>query len=46
MSEVEKIVDRNGKGSLYRIPVGDQVYKENYNKIFGKKNEQRFKRKY
>tara|TARA_R110002020_G_scaffold239138_2_gene451697 strand:+ start:522 stop:647 length:126 start_codon:yes stop_codon:yes gene_type:complete len=39
MSEIERIVDRNGKGSLYRIPVGDKVYKENYNKIFRKEQE-------
>lgn len=39
MSEVEKIVDRNGKGSLYRIPVGDKQYKENYDKIFTKQGE-------
>tara|TARA_Y100001951_G_C11255767_1_gene249297 strand:+ start:891 stop:1016 length:126 start_codon:yes stop_codon:yes gene_type:complete len=39
MSEVEQKVNRNGKGSLYRIPVGDQVYKKNYNKIFRKKQE-------
>ena len=27
---------RNGKGSLYRIKVGDKQYNENYNKIFKK----------
>ena len=43
MSEVEEKIDRNGKGSLYRIPVGDPKYKENYNRIFRKKDEQRFK---
>ena len=46
MSEVEEKIDRNGKGSLYRIPIGDSKYNENYNKIFGKKNEQRFNREY
>ena len=36
MPEIEQKVDRNGKGSLYRIPVGDKQYQENYNKIFKK----------
>ena len=44
MSEVEEKIDRNGKGSLYRIPVGDPKYKENYNRIIRKKDEQRFNR--
>jgi hypothetical protein len=37
MSEVEK--KTNGKGSRYRVPVTDKQYKENYNKIFGKKGK-------
>ena len=32
----EKKKIKNGKGSLYRVPVGDPKYKENYNKIFRK----------
>ena len=39
MTEVEQKVDKNGKGSLYRIPVGDKQYKENYDKIFTKQGE-------
>ena len=35
MSEV-----RNGKGDSYMIPVTDNKYKENYNKIFQKNDEQ------
>ena len=31
-----EIEHRNGKGSLYRIKVGDKQYNENYNKIFKK----------
>tara|TARA_R100000655_G_scaffold33059_1_gene65180 strand:- start:154 stop:279 length:126 start_codon:yes stop_codon:yes gene_type:complete len=41
MSEV-----RNGKGDSYRIPVTDKKYKENYNKIFQKKDEQKSKRQH
>jgi len=36
MSEVLKNITRNGKGDLYRIPVGDKKYQKNYNKIFKK----------
>ena len=43
MSEIKDKV--NGKGSLYRIPVGDSKYKENYNKIF-KKDRDEFNRQY
>ncbi len=44
-TEISKKNNRNGKGSLYRIPVGDSKYKENYNKIF-KKDRDEFNRKY
>ena len=36
---------KNGKGDVYRIPVTDKKYKENYNKIF-KKEENEFNREY
>ena len=36
---------KNGKGDSYRIPVTDKKYKENYNKIF-KKEDNEFNRKY
>jgi hypothetical protein len=38
MSELNKD-KRNGKGSAYRVPIGDLKYKQNYNKIFRKKND-------
>ena len=34
--EESKKRNRNGKGGVYRVPVGDLKYKENYNKIFRK----------
>ena len=37
---------RNGKGSLYRIKVGDKQYNENYNKIFKKKEKNESNRKH
>ncbi len=33
----QKKENRNGKGSSYRVPVGDKEYKYNYDKIFRKK---------
>ena len=36
---------KNGKGDSYRIPVTDKKYKENYDKIF-KKEENEFNRKH
>ena len=41
MSELQ-----NGKGDSYRIPITDKKYKENYNKIFRKKQENEFNRKH
>ncbi len=35
--EKPKRKNRNGKGSAYRVPVGDKEYKYNYDKIFRKK---------
>lgn len=32
-------ITRNGKGDFYRISNADEVYKKNYNKIFGKKEK-------
>ena len=34
--EKPKKRNRNGKGSAYRVPVGDKEYKINYDKIFRK----------
>lgn len=33
----EKKESRNGKGGAYRVPIGDKMYKQNYDKIFRKK---------
>lgn len=35
MSELQ-----NGKGDSYRIPITDKQYKENYNKIFKKEENE------
>ena len=37
--EESKKRNRNGKGGAYRVPVGDLKYKENYNKIFRKRDK-------
>ena len=37
--EKPKKRNRNGKGSAYRVPVGDKQYKYNYDKIFKKKDK-------
>ena len=37
--EESKKRSRNGKGGVYRVPVGDLKYKENYNKIFRKRDK-------
>ena len=37
---------QNGKGDSYRIPITDKKYKENYNKIFRKNQENEFNRKH
>tara|TARA_R110000823_G_scaffold286924_1_gene405237 strand:+ start:351 stop:482 length:132 start_codon:yes stop_codon:yes gene_type:complete len=39
----KKNESRNGKGGAYRIPVGDKLYKYNYNKIFKRKKLDREK---
>ena len=39
-------VKRNGKGDSYRIPITDKKYKENYNKIFKKKDANEINRQY
>ena len=39
-------VSRNGKGASYRIPVTDKKYKENYNKIFKKKDANEINRQH
>ncbi len=31
--------NRNGKGGAYRVLIGDKQYKENYDKIFNKRNK-------
>ena len=36
---------KNGKGDVYRIPVTDKKYKENYDKIFNKDRDE-FNREY
>ena len=46
MSEVSDKVAKNGKGDLYRISVTDKKYKENYNKIFIKKDKNEFSRQH
>ncbi len=46
MSEVSDKVAKNGKGDLYRISVTDKKYKENYNKIFRKKDKNEFSRQH
>ena len=46
MSEVSDKVEKNGKGDLYRISVTDKKYKENYNKIFRKKDKNEFSRQH
>ena len=33
---MSKVINRNGKGDSYRIPVTDKKYQKNYNKIFNK----------
>tara|TARA_R110000823_G_scaffold158841_2_gene289656 strand:- start:242 stop:373 length:132 start_codon:yes stop_codon:yes gene_type:complete len=43
---VNKEESRNGKGGAYRVKVGDKQYKENYNKIFKKKEPNEFNRKH
>tara|TARA_R100000458_G_C8167263_1_gene169071 strand:- start:544 stop:687 length:144 start_codon:yes stop_codon:yes gene_type:complete len=35
--EERKKENRNGKGGAYRVPIGDEQYKFNYDKIFRKK---------
>jgi len=37
MTEKKLNNHKNGKGSIYRIPLDDKKYKKNYNKIFRKK---------
>ena len=37
--EKQKKENRNGKGGAYRVLIGDKQYKENYDKIFNKRNE-------
>ena len=37
--EKPKKRNRNGKGSAYRVPVGDKQYKYNYDRIFKKKDK-------
>ena len=37
--EKPKKRNRNGKGGAYRVSIGDLKYKENYNKIFRKRDK-------
>jgi hypothetical protein len=39
IKEMNKKENTNGKGSAYRVPVGDLKYKENYDKIFKKRDK-------
>ncbi len=39
MEKQKQKESRNGKGSAYRVPVGDKNYKYNYDKIFRKKDK-------
>tara|TARA_R110001583_G_scaffold38498_6_gene124416 strand:- start:3221 stop:3358 length:138 start_codon:yes stop_codon:yes gene_type:complete len=39
IKEMNKKENTNGKGGAYRVPVGDLKYKENYNKIFKKRDK-------